>query len=64
MLKDIYDYAENEKKAILEKKVSAILKSGKDIKTALSEEGLNKKDYQNFRKKFKTMTGKGFSDML
>jgi len=62
-LKDIIEYAENEKKAILEKKVSAILRSGKDIKTVLSEEGLSEKDYQNFRKKFKTITGKGFNDV-
>lgn len=59
-LRDIFDYAENVKKSILEKKVSAILKSGKRIKTILSEEGLSKKDYQNFRKKFQTITGKGF----
>jgi transcriptional regulator with AAA-type ATPase domain len=63
-LKDIFDYAENIKIGIIKRKVAGMLRSGKDIKTTLSGEGLNNKDYQNYRKKFKTMTGKGFSDML
>lgn len=63
-LKDIFDYAENIKIEIIEQKIAGILRSGKEIKTVLSGEGLNDKGYQNFRKKFKTMTGKGFSDLL
>lgn len=63
-LKDVFSYAEDIKKTIVEKKISRVLKSGKNIKTALSEEGLNQeKDYQNFRKKVVNITGKNLKNL-
>ncbi len=64
-LKDVFDYAEDIKKTIIEKKISRVLNSGKNIKTALSEEGLNQeKDYQNFRKKVVNITGKNLKELI
>lgn len=63
-LKDVLDYADNIKKKIIEKKISDIVKNGKTIRAALSEEGVyQEKDYQNFRKKVVNITGKGLKDL-
>jgi transcriptional regulator with AAA-type ATPase domain len=57
-LKDIIDYAHQEKVRIIETKINEVLNSGKNLKSVLMNEGLSEKEYLNFRKKVVTITGK------
>ncbi len=63
----IVDYAKKEgdklKASIVESKVRQVLSSGKDLKTALLEEGISEREYQNQRKKIITATGKNLKDI-
>jgi hypothetical protein len=57
-LKDIIEHADQEKKRIIENKISEMLNTGKSLKSVLVNEGLSEKEYLNFRKKVVTITGK------
>ncbi len=60
MLKDIIDYADKKKEAIVKNKLDEIYKTGKTLKTALSSEGMNGSHYDNLRAKFERIVGKKF----
>jgi len=62
LLKDIIKYSENVQKEIIETKIKEILKSGRDIKTVLTSEGLPAGDYVNYLNQLTRITGKGIRD--
>lgn len=61
-LKDIIVYSEKVQKEMVEAKIIEILKSGSDIKSVLTNDGLTDADYVNFRNKIERITGKGIRD--
>ncbi len=61
-LKEIIDYADSIKKSIIVNKILEVKRSGKDIKSVLSEEGIPDTKYNNFYKKVKNITGKRLKD--
>jgi DNA-binding NtrC family response regulator len=61
-LRDVIDFADRVKASAVECKVDQIIRSGRDMKSVLREEGLPEKEYQNFLKRIKKITGKGIRD--
>ena len=59
---DIIEYADKTKVSLVEKKIVEFLRTGKDLKSIFKAEGLSDNDYQNFRKKVETITGKGIRE--
>lgn len=57
-LKDVIEYADKKKKSIIEAKINEVLGSGNDLKPILKKEGLSEKEYENFLKKIRTITGR------
>jgi transcriptional regulator with AAA-type ATPase domain len=62
-LRDIIDYADTVGAEIVEEKVRTILSKGKDLKSALRDEGLPEKKYQNFLKKVNRITKKSLKEL-
>lgn len=61
-LRDIIEHANKVRGSILETKVKEVLRSGKNIKTVLREEGLNESQYQSWRNSVERITGKKIRD--
>lgn len=61
-LKDIFEYADRKAAAIIEEKVKHVLRSGKDIKNTLIDEGYTATDV-NFRKMVKKRINKSIRDI-
>ena len=58
-LKNIIDYADKIRAAIVEAKVRSIINSGKNLRQVLVAEGLPVKQYQSLEKKIRNIVGKG-----
>lgn len=56
-LKDIAEFAEEEKKKIVKAKLNEVIKKGRDVKTVLMEEGLEGVQYQGYLKKLRRISG-------
>lgn len=61
--KDIIEHANDVSRSIILHKIGEIYASGKSCKGVLTEEGLKKRDFQNFYKKIRNITGKNLRDI-
>jgi transcriptional regulator with PAS, ATPase and Fis domain len=62
-LKDIINYAQEQKSLVIKTKINELLKSGKNVRSVLINEGLSEKEYLNFVKKIRTITGKNLREL-